>query len=174
MEDTLADVARIDLDAPIMKQRALQNKHRERIRLLAGGTACAPDSQALCTCLHPGQVRKNFLAKCLKLLTFAKKIGLVNGNDVDQRGELLLSFLIVLQVIIIIPKTIELLSPHALLQAALHDELRIVGEINSRDVVNHVSKKPKYLIVQRDFLLVEIHLFPTEIGPLSDSNCERT
>lgn len=62
------------------------------------------------------------------------------------------------------------LSPlDALLQPAFHDELRIVGEIDPRDLINHVSKKPKNFIGQNNLLFAGIHSFPIKMGPLPDS-----
>ena len=71
-----------------MGQPVLAQHNRKRVRLFAGGAACAPDQQWPSAIVARSQLGKRLFHQKIEVSRFAKEIRLVGRHHIDQRNEL--------------------------------------------------------------------------------------
>src|SRR5271154_5019301 len=132
--------------------KRVADENRESVRFLAGGAACAPDSQGpVAAFLFSAQdfFQDEFLEE-LKLRADSKKTGLVDRKIFQQRDEFLLSFAASEQPVIRIER-VHLAGFQAALQAVAQEMGAPLVEIHATFLIYECLQELEFGLSQRDW-----------------------
>ena len=89
VQDFLGDVRGQDPGIPLggLSPEKLLQIHGDRVGLLAGGAACAPDGQALIPGVLFLQIRQDHIPEILKMGFLTEEVGVVGGQLVQHGGD---------------------------------------------------------------------------------------